>query len=106
MKLSMTKGQAKEFIELQEMGDYIALEYYRKILEEVCDNERKANERLHLSAKTDCEFSVLKAAQHLNDVIFCMEQGVIKHNGNIDSAYRGIMMELVESARKICEYEV
>lgn len=108
MKMSLTKKQAKKFIKLQEMSDYAALEYYYKILEKVCEQvrERPQNRPHYLPAVYDCEMSVLTAAKELNGVIFCMEQGAIKHNGNIDTAYREIMMEFVESARKICEYEV
>ena len=98
MKISLNKEQAKEFLRLQEMGDNLGLEFYEK--------QFKANKNTLPPNDRAFEQKVIISAQYLNSAIMDMEMGFIKYNGMIDSAYRDIMCELVESARKVCEYEV
>lgn len=97
MKLPLNKEQAKEFLQLQETGDILGLEYLKKFL----------TGEIEGPSKFPYFFSyVINAALELNAAIIMMEQGTTKYNGNIDTAYREIMCELVESARAVCEYEV
>lgn len=93
MKMSLIKKEAKQFIELQEAGDIIALQFYRTTLS-------------NKGISDGFEVYVVHSALTLNAAIIMMEQGTAKYNGNIDTAYREIMCELVESARAVCEYEV
>lgn len=99
MKLSLTKEQAKHFVELQEAGDILALEFYEQTIrsgniEDTLSHNDKAAEQ-----------KVLIAATYLNAVISDMEMGCIKYDNNIDDSYRILMMVLVESAKNIYEEE-
>lgn len=92
MQLNITHQEAQEFLHRQQIGDNLGLKYLYAILKDYHNNDPMCR--------------LVKAAWDLNDYIILIELGEIPFNGVIDGAYRDIMMELIEAAKRAAGYPI
>lgn len=98
MQLNITKQEAQKFLDLQQMGDFAALDYLRGVIND------KSLGKYALPAQPGSQtMRVVRAALELNAYVEMMETEDIPWDRIINDIYRNIMCELVGEAERIAE---
>lgn len=98
MQLNITKQEAQKFLDLQQMGDFAALDYLRGVL-----NDQSIGTGALPADIYGGSIRVVRAAIELNAYVTLMEMDDVPWDTIVNRVYRDIICELVGEAERIAE---